>query len=282
MSTRLSPVRTLLFSLAVFFLLALVIAFAAFMVLVEPGPEGRVAYLETGVRLLLHRHGLVDSLSQPEVEKLYRSVCTRKCHGRDVIERPRTAMEWEMIIRRMRTAERAGTRADITVTEARTITTYLQRHFLSNVPTVLPPKVMRYLKKYLWRIDFGERDIYLDVIYLPIRQRYLASYLAMTTAPLTGDEARFVVYINTHQGVVPQWDLTTMTTLDDGGGAVKPINWEVLYEDDDKHHRQGILTFPPLKVEDGQPATLEMTLTLPEMRKRVFLWQLPVPAMEER
>ncbi len=275
--------RTLLLTLAVFLALALTAASIGFLVLIDPGPQGRLAYLERSARLLLHRHGLVSDLSQAEIEAVYRSTCTRKCHGRDVIEKtPRTAMEWEMIVQRMKQAVRAGVRADITEPEARTVVTHLQRNFLSNVPTVMPPKIMAFMKKHLWRIDFGERDIYLDVIYMPLRQRYLAPYIARTQSPLTGADTQFVLYINTHQGVLPGWDLTHLATLDDGRGA--PLNshrWQVLYEDNDKHHRQGILSFPPLRGQGEKPRTLEMTLKLPNMRKRVFQWFLPIPELEE-
>ena len=53
-------------------------------------------------------------------------------------------------------------RADLTEPEAKTITEYLQLNYLNNIPTILPEKTMRFLKRHLWRMDFGESDLYFD------------------------------------------------------------------------------------------------------------------------
>ena len=277
-------------TLAFFALLSTTVALIGFILLVEPGSEGRSAYLGSSGRLYLYQYGLLDQLPSKDIRRLYESVCTRKCHSRDVIEKtPRTAMEWERIVTRMRTSEQAGKRADISDREATTITEYLQRNFLSNVPTVLPEHVMRFLKKHLWRMDFGESDLYLDVILLPKKHRNLSPYLVMDRSPRKDAGTLFVMYVNTHQAILPPWDLARMATLTrhdknraDGHGVTtyEASAWEVLYEDGQLHHRQGILTFPRME-GNGEPETLEMTIRLPNMRKRVFQWSLPVPPLEE-
>ncbi len=267
-------VRLFLLSAGLFLLVLGTLVLGSFVYLLEPGPEGRLRYLQTAGKLLLHRYSLIESLSPAETKRLYLSNCTRKCHSRDVIElTPRTAREWEWIVARMGVADRA----ELTEPEAKTIVEYLQLNYLSNVPTVLSEETMRFLKRHLWRMDFGENDLYFDIIYIPRVHRSLMPYLAFNSAPRISDEALFIVYVNTHSGVVPQWDLAQITTLtDDRGRERGAIGWEVLYEDGQQHHRQGILTFPGSEQESG---SLEMTIHPPGMRKRVFQWSLPIPAV---
>ena len=246
------------------------------MYLMEPGPEGKLRYIQTAATLLLHKYAIIESLSPTEAKRLYEATCTRKCHSRDVIElTPRTAREWEWIVSRMGVADRA----DLTATEAKTITEYLQLNYLTNVPTVLPEKTMRFVKKHLWRMDFGERDLYFDIIFFPRMHRSLMPYFAFQSSPSDSDDSLFIVYVNTHSGSLPPWNLAEMTTLkDDRGGEWKALDWEVLYEDGQGHHRQGILTFPAIKRGgDQEAATMEMVIRPPGMRKREFLWRLPVP-----
>ena len=257
------------------------IVFLGFIYLIEPGPEGRINYLYTTGRLLLYKYSIIaDELSAEETSLLYESRCTRKCHSRDVIEKtPRTAREWNWIVTRMRTTEKAG----ITEREAKTITGYLQENYLSNVPTILPEKVMRFLKKNLWKVDFGENDIYFDLIYLPRGHLGLLPYLGVDTSPKDEDDILlFVLFINTHQGVLPPWNLAEMAILkDDRDLKSKAVSWKVVYEDGAHHHRQGILTFPNIKKGKGNPATLEVLINLPGMRERVFRWNLPIPSFKD-
>lgn len=269
--------RTFLISAALFLLVVGAVVLGGFAYLVEPGPEGRVRHIATLGKLLLHRYALVDSLSPQEARLLYRNSCTRRCHGVDVVEeKPRTAREWEWIVTRMAAADRA----DLTEPQAAAITTYLQVNHLSNVPTILPEQTMRFLKKHLWRMDFGDSDLYFDIIYIPREQRSLMPYLAFRSTPRDSDESLFIVYVNTHSGAVPQWDLAAITTLGGGGDATsEATGWEVLYEDGQQHHRQGILTFPAMEwANDNTPGTLELTIHPPGMKKRVYQWALPIPA----
>ncbi len=239
--------------------------------LIEPGPEGRLGFLRTSARLMLHRYDLVDELSAGESLRLYRSTCTRKCHSKDVVElTPRMAIEWEQIVTRMG----APDRADLRPPERRSIVEYLQRNYLSNVPTILPDATMRFVKKHLWRLDFGDDDLYFDVIFVPRGQRSLMPYLSYNSRAREADDTLFIVYLNTHTGLVPRWDLTEMITLRSAGGAVEALDWQVLYEDGQLHHRQGILTFPALVEGEG---VLEMVIKPPAMKPREFHWKLPIP-----
>jgi hypothetical protein len=269
-------VRVFLLSAGLFLLVLGTLVLGGFVYLMEPGPEGRLRQIQTIGKLLLHRYSLIEGLSPGETRRLYEASCTRECHSSDVIElTPRTAREWEWIVSRMRVADRA----DLTDPQAEAIGAYLQLNYLSNVPTVLPDETMRFLKTHLWRMDFGESDLYFDIIFIPRMHRSLMPYLAFQSSPRESDDSLFIVYVNTHSGVVPQWDLAEMTTLrDDRGGEWKALDWELLYEDGQQHHRQGILTFPGIGREGGEKAgTLEMAIDPPGMRRRVFQWQLPVP-----
>lgn len=272
--------RSIYMSLFIFVMLLGTIFLVGFMYLLEPGPEGRFNYVYTSTRLFLHKLAIVDNLTPAETNRLYRSTCTRKCHSTDVIElSPRTALEWDWIITRMKVPDRA----DIADREAKVITEYLQKYFLSNTPTILPEKVMRFLRRHLWKSDFGESDLYLDIIYIPVLHRSLIPYLVLNNSPTetkTG-EAIFVLYINTHQGVIPPWKIAEMAVLRNERGVETRANrWQVAYIDGQNHHYQGLLSFPvDIQKESG---LMEVEVKLPGMRKRTFQWKLPIPLFKDK
>ncbi len=271
-----SRVKLVVLSFAVFLLTLTTVSFLAFVLIIEPGPGGRVQYLVTTGKLLAYKHNIIDQLDPDETRQLYLSACTRRCHSKDVIElTPRTALEWEQIVARMREQPEAGFNA----TEARAIVEFLQLNYLSNVPTILPEVTMRFLKKNLWRMDFGESDLYFDIIYLPDGYRQLMPYLAFKSKPRNSDETLFIIYVNTHTGILPRWNLADIATIKvDAGREVNAADWQVLYEDGQQHHRQGILTFPAIAATGGKlSGSLEMTIRPPNMRNRVFHWRLPIP-----
>jgi hypothetical protein len=271
--------RSLLLSVVVFVVVAGGIFLFGFIYLLEPGPEGKLSYMYSSTRLFLHKLAVVDRLTPAETNRLYRSTCTRKCHSTGVIETaPRTALEWDWIVTRMKAPERA----DISDREAVVITEYLQEHFLSNTPTILPEKVMRFLRRNLWKSDFGESDLYLDVIYIPQLHRSLIPYLILSNSPpiIEAGEVLFVLYINTHQGVIPPWKIAEMAVLrDDKGIETKASRWQVAYVDGQNHHYQGLLSFP-VDIKN-EPGLMEVEVKLPGMRKRIFQWQLPIPLFKE-
>jgi len=272
--------RSFFISLALFAFLSVSIFLIGFIYLLEPGPVSRASYIYSSARLILHKLSVVDQLAPTEINRLYRSTCTRTCHSTDVIESvPRTALEWDWIVTRMK----APDRADITDRQAKVITEYLQEHFLSNTPTILPEKVMHFLRKHLWKSDFGESDLYLDIIYIPLLHRSLIPYLVLDNASMKTEpmEALFVLYINTHQGVIPPWEIAEMAVLKESRGAeTKANHWQVAYVDGQNHHYQGLLSFPVNINKDS--GLMEVEIKLPGMRTRIFQWQLPIPLFEEQ
>lgn len=275
MSRANSIIRAVALSTALFGVAIVVIFFLGFMYLIEPGPEGRLRYLATTGKLLLHKYDIVKTLSTAETRALYLSACTKSCHSRDVIElAPRTALEWQQIVTRMKIQNGAG----FSETEARTVTEFLQLNFLSNIPTVLPDSTMRFLKTHLWRMDFGESDLYFDIIYLPREHRNLMPYLAFRSQPTFNEEALFIVYINTHTGILPRWDMAEITSIRvNANREIQASGWQVVHEDGQQHHKQGILTFRSPSAANG---TLEMIIRPPGMRERMFSWRLPIVETE--
>lgn len=269
--------KPLLISISLFLLLGATVIMLAFMYLTGQAPGAAINGLYREGKLFLYQRGMVAKLAPEEITRLYQSTCTRQCHGRDVIEKkPRTAAEWESVVARMSAPDRAG----ITDRHAETITRYLQNNFLSNVPTVIPEKTMKFVKQYLWRSDFGENDLFLDIIYVPREHLRLMPYLGVRNLPRDQQSALFIVFINTHQGTVPPWNLADMSSLRiNNGSPQSPASWVVLYRDGQQHHNQGMLTFPA--IETGQPAELEITMRLAGLGTRTFQWNLPVPQLPE-
>lgn len=272
-----APVKSLLVSTAIFLLLCGIVILLAFMYLTDQAPGAVINSIQSEGKLFLYKHSMVEKLSSGEITQLYQSTCTRKCHGKDVIEKkPRTALEWELVVTRMKAPDRAG----ITDRHADTITRYLQNNFLSNVPTVLPEKTMKFVKQYLWRSDFGDNDLFLDIIYVPREHLRLMRYLGVRNLPPDQSNALFVVFINTHQGIVPHWNLAGMSTFRvNNGHPQNAIGWEVLYRDGQEHHNQGTLTFPGIDI--SQSTELEVTMNLTGLGTRTFQWSLPIPSLPE-
>jgi hypothetical protein len=247
------------------------------MYLNEQNPSEMFTELYSDGRLFLYKHDLIEELTSKEMTMLYKTTCTRRCHSSDVVEtRPRTALEWDWIMTRMK----APDRANINDHHATAITRYLQEFYLSNVPTIMPEKTMRFVKRYLWQSDFGENDLYLDIIYLPHLHQSLLPYLIATNSPPVTNDTIFIIFINTHQGEIPPWNLEEMVTLGNGGNSsLKPTGWKLIYEDGQGHHKQGILTFPA--IDDSQTTTLDINVKLPGVRERIFQWNLPIPLYRE-
>lgn len=274
-----SPLKLVLVSLALFLVLGGALALLAIMYLADLRPADAIAGIRDKGTLALYRFRVIETLSAAETTRLYQQSCTRRCHGRDVIEKaPRTAAEWEAVVSRMK----APDRADLDERLAQAIVRHLQNHFLSNVPTVLPATTMKFVKQHLWRSDFGEDDLFLDIIFVPREHASLMRYLGVRNLPQGQLGDVFVVYINTHQGRVPNWDLTEMATLQVSQAAPQRAStWTVLYRDGQEHHHQGALTFPGF--DSGRPAELEMTMRLGGLGTRTFRWTLPIPsALESR
>jgi len=268
-------VKSLLITITASLLLAGAAVFLGLVYLFGMPPGEIIHTARNEGKFLLYRYELVDKLTPNEVKQLYQSTCTRKCHSSDIIEKVRTAAEWQKVINRMK----APDRADLKDREAKAIVRYLEIHFLSNIPTVLPEKTMKFARRYLWKSDFGESDLFLDVIYIPRAHIDLLPYFVASNDPPEKQGAVFVVYLNTHQGTIPPWNLAKMAKLTPSEGPdQKAIGWTPLYRDTQSHHIQGLLYFPDL---DEKNATMAVTIHLPGMRERIFQWALPIPAMPE-
>src|SRR3989304_2779561 len=236
-----SKVRQLFIALLVFATLLLIMAITAFFLFIDTKPLNRFEYLNTMARITAFKFTGLPRLDDAETRFLYNNSCTRRCHSRDVVERAKhTPREWEDTVKRMRSVNNAR----LTDSEASAITKYLQKNYLSNVPTILSYEANRFLKQYLWRSDFGESDLYIDVIYTPVE------------------------YFNLMGG-------TSDAEKHKDSRTYEPTDWKVSYESGDLHHMEGVLRFKKVKNEKG---FMELVLRdLPGQKERLFRWDLPVP-----
>ncbi len=263
--------RALLISIVL--MAAMVIAgYAGFVYFFVNPSEGGIHYTYTRARLLLYNYSLLNDITPAERRLLYEATCTRRCHSRDVVERTsRTAKEWEDIVERM--SEKAAMKEPV----KRSVVAYLQENFLSNVPTIISDELMRFLKRYMWRMDFGEDDLYIDIIYIPDKLQSVLPYLGVQERIEPGNTT-FLVFLNTHQSVLPAWDLAKLSVLMYKGKRLEPMEWKVLYVDSKGHHKEGLLLFPPVRLDDIEG--FEVIITPPGIKKRGFSWRLPIPDFE--
>jgi hypothetical protein len=265
--------KVFLVSLAIFLALIATLALGAFLFLADTSPMGKFEYLYEIGRLNVFRYTGIGTLNDREIRLVYEGRCTRKCHSRDVVERAsHTAREWEGIIGRMREVNKAR----VTRSEAGIILSYLAKRYGSNIPTILTPEGGKYLKKYLWRSDFGESDLYVDVIYTPIEYFNFIGGSSEVEGYRADRYTLFKVYLNTHQNKLAPFPLDQLAILKSGQGTeYRPVQWKVTYESADNHHREGILVFDKMK---SGSTTLAMSLRdLPGQKERVFQWELPIP-----
>lgn len=270
--------RTFFTALAFFAVFLSLLAILFFLFFIDTSPMTKSEYLYMNAKFIAFRYTGLNILDERDVKPLYESSCARKCHSRDVVERVRhTAREWEDVIQRMRLVNKA----DVKENESSVILKYLQKNFISNVPTILSPEANKYLKKYLWRSDFGESDLYVDIIYTPVNYHALTSGTGETLGYNVDKYAVFLVYLNTHQNKLLPFPMEKLALLRDATGAeYKPIKWQVTYESGDLHHREGVIIFPKVKPDEG---FLEIVLRdLPGQKERLFRWDLPVPAFDNR
>ena len=265
--------RQLFIALLVFATLLLIMAITAFFLFIDTKPLNRFEYLNTMARITAFKFTGLPRLDDAETRFLYNNSCTRRCHSRDVVERAKhTPREWEDTVKRMRSVNNAR----LTDSEASAITKYLQKNYLSNVPTILSYEANRFLKQYLWRSDFGESDLYIDVIYTPVEYFNLMGGTSDAEKHNVQDYTVFLVYLNTHQDRLPKAAIERLAILKDKDSRTyEPTDWKVSYESGDLHHMEGVLRFK--KVKNGK-GFMELVLRdLPGQKERLFRWDLPVP-----
>lgn len=250
-------------------------AFAAFMLLVRTAPLSRTEFVATYIELKAFKYGIAE-LDENGRKTLYKWSCVAVCHGAEAIENTRhTSREWRTIVERMRTKNGAS----INRREEDEIVRYLEKNLGSNVPTILSPEANRFLKRYLWKSDFGESDLYVDIIYSPVEYFDIMGGILQGREYEAGEYLVFMVYLNTHQGQLEPWELEKLVTLRGADGTVhSPVDWRVVYESGDKHHLEGVLRFE--KGSDAGSGFMEIALKdLPGQKERVFRWDLPVPSL---
>ena len=166
-------------------------------------------------------------------------------------------------------------KAAVTENESPVILKFLQKNFFSSVPTILSPEANKYLKQYLWKSDFGESDLYVDIIYTPVIYHTLTGGTGEALGYNVNEYTVFLVYLNTHQSKLLPFQMEKLTLLRDAAGKeYKPTLWKVTYESGDLHHREGALVFPKVK---GNRGFLELVLRdLPGQKERLFRWDLPI------
>ena len=265
--------KTFFVSLGLFIGFAAVLALMLFLILVDTSPMGKMEYLVQAGKLSLFRYAGVGNLDDREVKLVYEGACTRRCHSRDVVERSaHTAREWEEIINRMRGINGAS----ITKSEIKVITPYLAKRYGSNIPTILSPEGGKYLKKYLWRSDFGESDLYVDLIYTPLEYFKIVGGSSKVEGYEAGEYILLKVYLNTHQNKLDIYPLDELAVLKNGSGKeLRPLLWKVVYDSSDFHHREGLLIFD--KAGKGAASITVVLNDLPGQKERFFQWDLPIP-----
>lgn len=249
------------------------IAVAMAFLLTDTGRLTRRQYFGALLELKAFNRGL-KLLDEDGMKTLYQIRCATKCHGAGPIETSRhTSREWKSIIKRMR-----DNGAPVTPKEGDAIVGYLQKNYGSNVPTILSRSANRFLKHHLWKSDFGEEDLYVDVIYATKEYFDLMGGL-QEARRLEPGKLVFMVYLNTHQEKLKPWDLRTLAMLKGPAGAqIKASDWEVTYESGDKHHIEGVLRFETPLPEDVP--FMEITVSGLPGRERSFRWDLPIPVYE--
>lgn len=251
----------------------ILLASLVFMLFVGTEPFSKAEFIEDMVRLKAFRYTGLVNLDEAGVKTLYQWSCVGRCHGAAPVETARhTSREWRETIDRMRIKNGA----DVNEKERDAIAGYLRKNYGSNVPTILSPEANRYLKKYLWKSDFGESDLYVDIIYSPKEFFELMGEYTEMKRYGAGSGLVFKVYLNTHQGKLERWDIKTLAAMRFAGGELKPLDWTVLYESGDLHHMEGVLRFH--KTLDPKDGFMEIILRdLPGQKERAFRWELPIP-----
>ncbi|MBI5047826.1 MAG: hypothetical protein HZB54_02575 [Deltaproteobacteria bacterium] len=270
--------RQLLVAVFVFTSLLFIVTIVAFFLLVDTRPMSRFEYLNVVARVTAFKFAGLTELDETEMKFLYNNSCTRKCHSKDVIERTKhTPREWENVVNRMRLVN--GVR--LADNEAVAITRYLQKKYLSNVPTILSNEANRFLKQYLWRSDFGESDLYVDVIYTPMEYFKIIGGISDAERHNVNEYEVFLVYLNTHQEKLPKPFMEKLAVLKDKDGKTyEPVDWKVSYESGDLHHMEGVLRFKKIKNDKG---FMELILKdLPGQKERFFRWEMPVSEFKEK
>ncbi len=234
-------------------------------------------------RLFLFRHGIVKSLDEKEIYRLYQQKCYRKCHGEAVmITAVLPPAGWMQIVERMRVQQGAI----MTGKEANMIIRYLDLKYPANKSSI-PYRVRREINRLLWKNDIGYGDLYVDVIYGT--DVYFDSINARNLMDEYGvhENIVFVIGFTVHDGKVKHYPLEKMAFLKIGGKEYASVGgWLIRIETADGHHYEGVLRFPKKGAsgKDILSTAKNMKLILRNLetsQDRVYQWDFPIPYPKE-
>ena len=231
-------------------------------------------------RMMLFRYGIVKSITPKDERFIFEYNCSKRCHSRDVIDRANhTPFEWAAVVDRMRNVNNV----ELKDREAAVIIRHLQTTRLP-IASSLSSDIVHKMFKQLWKSDFGEGDVYIDVVYST--PEYFKATGALTHLErFQADEYLvFLINLTVHTGKLAPYRMDELAVLmDDKGREIKPVEgWEIIFETGDNHHREGIIRFPK-KDSSGKPVidkdTKSFELIIKDVariKQRVFRWELPI------
>ncbi len=231
-------------------------------------------------RMMFFRYGIAKNLTPQDEKFIFEYNCFKRCHSRDVIDRANhTPFEWAAVVDRMRNANNV----ELKDREAAVIIRHLQTTRLPLVSS-LSSDIVQKMFKQLWKSDFGEGDVYIDVVYSTPEYFKATGALAHLERFKADEYLVFLINLTVHTGKLAPYRMDELAVLrDDKGREIKPVEgWEIIFETGDNHHREGIIRFPK-KDLSGRPVidkdTKSFELIIKDVariRQRVFKWELPI------
>ncbi len=231
-------------------------------------------------RMMLFRYGIVKSIAPKDERFIFEYNCFKRCHSRDVIDRANhTPFEWAAVVDRMRSANNV----ELKDREAAVIIRHLQTTRLPLVSS-LSSDIVQKMFKQLWKSDFGEGDVYIDVVYSTPEYFKATGALSHLERFKADEYLVFLINLTVHTGKLAPYKIDELAVIrDDKGREIRPVEgWEIIFETGDNHHREGIIRFPK-KDSAGKPVidkdTKSFELIIKDVariKQRVFKWELPI------
>jgi hypothetical protein len=148
----------------------------------------------------------------------------------------------------------------------------------------LSSDIVQKMFKQLWKSDFGEGDVYIDVVYSTPEYFKATGALAHLERFKADEYFVFLINLTVHTGKLAPYRMDELAVMrDDKGREIKPVEgWEIIFETGDNHHREGIIRFPK-KDSSGKPVIdkdtklFELIIKdVARIKQRVFKWELPI------
>jgi len=231
-------------------------------------------------RMMFFRYGIAKNLTPQDEKFIFEYNCFKRCHSRDVIDRANhTPFEWAAVVDRMRNVNKVKLKDR----EAAVIIRHLQTTRLPLVSS-LSSDIVQKMFKQLWKSDFGEGDVYIDVVYSTSEYFKATGALAHLERFKADEYLVFLINLTVHTGKLAPYRMDELTVMrDDKGREIMPVEgWEIIFETGDNHHREGIIRFPK-KDSSGKPVidkdTKSFELIIKDVariKQRIFKWDLPI------